>query len=391
MKVFVIPSWHPTPGKPLWCNWIVPHISALRAAGIEAFVLQLGLDDEEIPLGSDPWELPVRQLSESHIYVPVPRPTTRLQRSRFFYAWFLRGYFSRIVDLYKLAVKNWGKPDILHAHVSLPAGFIAAQLSKSVGVPAVVQEHYSGFESDARFFWRPGCFVKQMRPSIGGFYAVSAGFARRIEKTGLLKVDGVLPNPIDTQLFRPLTGREPQPQFRIVSAGQMGRIKGTDLLFSALQAVGNQINWHLTLFCDNLQEGRYARWLDSTGSRSRVSLPGRVPKQDLATSFASSDLYVVSSRSETANVSMLEAIACGIPVVATSCGGPETLINEQVGIVVEPESPRALAKAILRIAVTREVYCPKILHSFVVDRYSLKAVGGLVRSEYEKVLNSTKT
>jgi len=386
MKVFVLPTWHPTKLRPLWANWILPHIEILRENGLDAYVLQLGLDDEPIPENTDPWKQPPRFLTDNHIYVPVPRATKRHQRTRFFYGVFLRKYADRLRELFGMAAERWGKPDILHAHVSLPAGYVAALLGHENSIPVIVQEHYTGFESDARFWWRMGCFVRKMGRRIQGFYAVSPGYAKRIERTGLVKVTGVLPNPIDTELFQPLSRVKSETPFQIVTAGNMDWHKGTDLLFEALRNLSGRLDWSLRLFGDTSNIDQYAQWLDDPDFSARVTLPGKVSQDELVKAYSSSHLYVVSSRIETANVSMLQAMACGVPVVTASCGAPETLIDESVGVAVKPNDPQAFAEGILEVARNAQRYDRKALRRFVEERYSKPVVANMVADAYEKAI-----
>lgn len=386
MKVFVIPTWHPTPTKPLWCNWILPHIAMLRESGVETYVLQLGLDGETMPEATDPWRQPIRLLNDRHLYVPVPNTTKRYQRSRFFYGALLRKYAVRMREVYRMAVEQWGKPDILHAHVSLPGGYLAAGLGQEFSIPVIVQEHYSGFESDARFPWRTGCFVREMGRQIQGFYAVSKGYASRIARTGLLRVNGVLPNPVDTDLFAPTSARS-GGSFRIITTGNLGAIKGTDILFEALRMLPDDLHWFARLFGEMGDRNGFSRWLDAPGLSDRVSLPGKISQADLVRAYSQSDLFVVSSHSETANVSMLEAMACGVPVVTTCCGGPETLIDESVGLTIKPNDPRSLAEGILQVARDPGRYERTALRRFVVERYSKPAVAKQVLEVYRRALN----
>jgi len=386
MKVFVIPTWHPTPTRPLWCNWILPHIDLLRESGVDAYVLQLGLDDEPIPGGTDPWAQPIRLLNERHLYVPVPRAKKRHQRTRIFYGAFLRNYTDRLRDVYRQAVGRWGKPDIMHAHVSLPGGYAASYLGREFDIPVIVQEHSSGFESDARFPWRVGCYVREMGRRIQGFYAVSPGYAERIRRTGLVNVTGVLPNPIDTDLFTLGRRLRRSEHFRIVTAGNMGRYKGVDLLFDALYRLMPHLDWQLTLFGDASQREAFSRWLDDADFSHRLSLPGKVSQAELHRAYSESDLYVVSSRLETANVSMLQAMACGVPVVTTCCGAPETLIDDSVGIAVAPNDSVALAEGILQFARDARRFDPQAVRRFVVERYSKPVVAKKVMEAYQAAL-----
>lgn len=385
MKVFVIPTWHPTPTRPLWCNWILPHIDLLRESGVETYVLQVGLDGEPLPTGTDPWYQPIRFLDEAQLYAPVPQLTGQLQRTHFVYAAWLSRYVEKMKALYQRAVSAWGRPDLLHAHVSLPGGYAAAKLGKEFGIPVIVQEHYSGFESDARFPWRLRRLIREMGQNAQGFYAVSPGFAERIKRMGLLNVSGSLPNPIDTILFSSLDRHKTSSSFNIITTGALSALKGTDLLFEALKQLLDKIDWRLTVYGDASQRSDYARWLDEPRFAERVSLPGPVTQNELVSAYSNADLYVVSSRSETANVSMLQAMSCGVPVVTTSCGAPETLIDNTVGVAVLSEDPIALANGIMQVARAPQRYDRQHLRQFVVSRYSKQAVAQQVMTAYDKV------
>ena len=72
-------------------------------------------------------------------------------------------------------------------------------------------------------------------------------------------------------------------------------------------------------------------------------------RADVATVLHNLDVFVLSSSSEGFSIACVEAMACGIPVVATRCGGPETILDERSGILVAPRDPAALADAVHRI------------------------------------------
>lgn len=372
MKILIIPSWHPTPEKPLWCTWVLPHIAVLREAGHDVYVLQVDID-----LMKDSNKLNVGEIiqrNEKHIFAQLPVEDHKYYRTRFFYGSILHSYSEMIYLLYKKIEKEWGKPDVIHAHVSLPAGYGAAELGEREQIPVVVTEHYTGFENDAKFWWRVGVFVKKMGQKVQGFYTVSPGFSKRVEATGLINVTGTLPNPIDTDRFYPIGEKGVSAVFRVVMAGSMDKRKGADVLFEALHQLLGKLDWSLTLFGTFDQQSGFQQWFKNPEFSRRVSLPGKVSQLELAKIYSNSDLYVVSSRIETANVSMLEAMACGLPVVSTRCGAPETLLDESVSITVPSEDPKAMAEAILTMSNTLEKYKIKDLREFVVRNYSKKAL-----------------
>lgn len=385
MKILVIPSWHPTSVKPNWCTWVLPHINALKESGHDVYVLQV---DMETPFESDKEYI---FLDKKHIYGKLSVNKHKWSRTRFFYGEILKRYNKKLQELYKIVEKEWGKPDAIHAHVSLPAGYGAVELGQRENIPVVVTEHYSGFESDARFWWRVGTYVKEMGKTIQGFYTVSPGNAKRIENMGLINVSGVLPNPIDTAVFSPKDIKRTLKKFEIVTAGGLSHIKGTDILFEALKLVGEQIDWHLTLFGDTSKRNEYSRWLDDPLLSGRITLRGKVSQKELAEQYTISDLYIVSSRVETANVSMLEAMACGCTVVTTQIGAPETLIDDTVGISVPSEDPKAMAEAILTMSNTIENYSREDLREFVLSNYSKKAVVDKMVAAYNNAIHLFKS
>jgi glycosyltransferase involved in cell wall biosynthesis len=132
----------------------------------------------------------------------------------------------------------------------------------------------------------------------------------------------------------------------------------------------------------------YQRCLNDPVLSRRIRLSGKVNQVDLSRFFASSDLYVVSSRMETANVSMLQALACGIPVVSTLCGASETLLDPSISILVPVGNPEALAKGILEMAGRISDYPAEKLRGFVEENYSLKAVGSKMAAIYTGALNA---
>ena len=386
MNILIIPSWHPTPERPFWANWILPYIKALRDAGHDVFVIQVDVISDEV---SDN-EKSIKYLNDNHLYVPLKIKKTRYYRTRFFYGNVLRKYTEKLFEAYRIAEKKWGRADVIHAHVSLPAGYGAAQLGEKENIPVIVSEHYSGFESDARFWWRVGGFVKEMGKKIQGFYTVSPGFAERIEKTKLIRVTGIIPNPIVTDFFSPIKTKVVSHAFEIVTTGNLGLLKGTDILFEALSILIGKVNWKLTYFGNVQKKTEFSKWLDNPEFKKRVTFSGIVSQEELVRIYSLSDLFVVSSRSETANVSMLQAMACGLPVVTTRCGGPETLIDDTVGISVPVGDSKAMSQAILKIAANQKKFTSENNRNFVLQNYSMQVIVKNMLAAYRLGINNTK-
>jgi glycosyltransferase involved in cell wall biosynthesis len=159
----------------------------------------------------------------------------------------------------------------------------------------------------------------------------------------------VIENPIS---LHPDT-HEPEvlvPRPYILAAGRLSPQKGFDTLIKAFAiAVGRCAPLSLAIAGSGPEAEALARLASQRGLKGRVYFLGRVKALDAL--MRQAQAFVLSSRYEGFPNVLLEALACGVPVVSADClSGPrEILGDERYGILVPPENPRALAEAIVRI------------------------------------------
>ncbi len=373
MLVFIIPAWHPTKKKPNHCRWILPHIDIVKSI---ANVVVLHVDQE----AEQGCSLEVTE-TNGHFYLFSPIHKNKLTRTKFGYPRILNDYYANLEKLYSKAVVKYGKPDIIHAHVSMPAGHGATELGLKYKIPVIVTEHYSGFFSDTRFPWRLGSFYREMIRSANGFYVVSPGFKNRIEEMRGLKVSGVTPNPINTELFKPTNPRIKDGVLRLVSTGTVGHIKGTDILLAAVAKLPFDLNWQLIIVGNTSAEQSQWKGLQDP----RVTLLPSKSQEELAGIYSQSDVYIVSSRVETANVSMLEAMACGCYVISAKIGAPETLLDGNVASFFESGNDPELKNKILDFTCVKR----NEQRNYVLQNYSIETVATELESIYEDVLKKS--
>jgi glycosyltransferase involved in cell wall biosynthesis len=286
-------------------------------------------------------------------------------------------------SLYLEAVDAHGVPDILHAHVCMPAGYGASMLGVKYNVPVIVTEHYSGFFSDFKFPWRIGCYYQKMRKKLSGFYVVSPGFKKNIETKTNVEVDGVLPNPINTDLFSPQPRKDSKrTSLQLITTGNVGRIKGTDILLEAVNSLPDSLDWQLTIVGAEPQDGNDWKLL----KHPKVKLLPRQSQLELAGLYSKSDIFIVSSRIETANVSMLEAMACGCFVITSKIGAPESLLDNTVSSVFESENYHQLANRIINIPEFERTEQRK----YVENLYSEQSVFASLKDNYSSVIRNFK-
>ena len=93
---------------------------------------------------------------------------------------------------------------------------------------------------------------------------------------------------------------------------------------------------------------------------------------------------VLPSLYETFGVTLIEAMASGLPVIATRCGGPEELVNKDTGILVEPDNCNALISAINYMIDNLQDYSPELISRYARERFSYKSVG----RQFDKVYHT---
>ncbi len=135
-------------------------------------------------------------------------------------------------------------------------------------------------------------------------------------------------------------------KFNIICVGNIRRPKGYDVLISAAADIKSQpINFIIIGDKDPVIYHELTELADNLGVRSLFNFIGF--RHDVADILKHVDLFVLPSTSEGFSISTIEAMACGIPVIATKSGGPQEIIHDQIdGILVATNSPQELALAI---------------------------------------------
>ena len=102
--------------------------------------------------------------------------------------------------------------------------------------------------------------------------------------------------------------------------------------------------------------------------------------------MAESALLVLPSRAESFGAVLVEALACGTPVVATRCGGPEDIVRDGLGVLVPSGDPDALGHGILAVLKGRGSYTPEKLRRDALMRFSWDRIVNDVHSVYRAVV-----
>ncbi len=278
--------------------------------------------------------------------------------------------------------------DLIHAHFIYPDGAAAHRLSRRYGVPFVVTEHapWTGW-LDRRGVARvavpaagQAAAIMAVSTSVERSIRSYAGNAARIE---------VIPVGVDGSLFRPSRGSRVADS--ILFVGFINRNKGVDVLLHAMKLLDDQgLPGHALLvggsFYRNtrLQEESLKALAADLGLDDRVTFAGRKPPAEVARLMAEAGVVVLPSRAESFGAVLVEALACGTPVVATRCGGPEDIVDPRVGRLVPVDDPQALATQIDFVLRNHALFEGQRLRRYALERFSWDRVVNDVSAVYEE-------
>ena len=101
-----------------------------------------------------------------------------------------------------------------------------------------------------------------------------------------------------------------------------------------------------------------------------------------------SDVFVVSSRSETFSVVCIEAMSQGLPCIATRCGGPEEIVTEPDGVLINPEDQEEMEHALLYMFDNHSRYDRDDISSRCLKRFSPNVIAGQLTDIFNEVINN---
>lgn len=282
--------------------------------------------------------------------------------------------------------------DLVHAHFVYPEGEIAARLSERYGVPLVVTEHAPWTAARLRpESVRRAALMAAARAH--ALLAVSTSVRDSIVSfTGAPERIHVVPVGVDPQRFAPVAD-EQRRNDQLFYAGWLNYNKGIDVLLRAM-AILRERESPLELVLaggsyyrnQRIQERALRALADELGLHDRVTFLGQIPHAEVARRMAESAAVVLPSHAESFGAVLVEALASGTPVVATRCGGPEDIVTDEVGELVEPGDPVALADALAAVAGSRQRFPAHALRRYALSRFAWDGIAQRVRAVYDEAI-----
>ena len=376
-KVLIIPSWYPSADSPMNSVFIPEQARAL-ARRFEVAVLtprfpSLG-DTLRLRWGSalmrenhegiDTWRVRKLKIPTLRRWIPG---NLFPDHAMVFY----RKFAAAIRCGFGHYVQRCGLPDIIHAHVVLPGGWIAVELAEQFGIPIVLTEHSEPFSMHLTSP-RQEALVREVLTRVNRISAVSPTLRKTIHAFCPGVPIDVIGNLIETDFFVPAERHAVLgAPFRFFFLGFLTKRKGVQHLFQAVQM----------LLADGFNrfdvvvggDGPYRSFLTKHARDLRIEkhirFLGLLDRTNVRDQMQACDVFVLPSLGETFGVVLGEAMACGKPVLSTLCGGPQDVVTPETGILVPPANAPALAHAMAGFLKRQFLFHPQVIRASVTERF----------------------
>ncbi len=371
IKVLVIPSWYPPNGG----YFFREHAVALAREGVQVDVLA-GLHTS------------LRTLRPGDLFKSSTRHcilsdgiTEHLRKY-----WIIpfsnkpnfHGWVNMMLRFYKNYQDIYGKPDIILAHSSIWAGLVAAFIREKYEVPYVITEHRSRFiynTEEAMRMFDPWFFPYLQEAFEGAEKVITVSdalqpFIKQIapgSATNLLSI----PNMVDIDFFVPASIPLPLKPFYFFSLANLIPLKGMDTLIEAFSMLAGKQkeDFRLIIGGDGPERGKLEQLVERKSLAAKITFKGKLNRDQVASCMQSAHAFVLASQFEAFGVVFIEAMASGLPVIATRAGGPESFIRESEGLLADPQNPEALALAMERLFENFTTFDRKAIRQYATEHF----------------------
>ncbi|MFA5134746.1 MAG: glycosyltransferase [Patescibacteria group bacterium] len=371
LKVLCIAGWYPNRKNPYEGIFIREHVYAI-AKQHDVVVLYRDFNSSDSPL-SDSVENGIRTI---RFFAPAWMPKKL--------SYFLFTFKIASIVQNKLISQGW-HPDLIHAHEYI-AMLPALRLQKKLRIPAVSTEHSSTFPRHELSFFEQLIARYGLRRA-AMILPVSSVVEQGLRDYGIKTGCTIIPNVVDTAIFNP--SRQPQKNIKkkILVVASLIPVKGIDYLINAVaQLVKKRQDFVLEIVGDGTCAKAYKQLTEQLKLNNFIRFHGRQNKTIVSGFMKGCDFFVQPSLFETFGVTLIEAMACGKPIVASNAGGISCLITEDIGLLVTPKNSIALQHAINTMLDSFHHYSALDIARHARENFSYEVVGKKISELYKKVL-----
>lgn len=292
-----------------------------------------------------------------------------------------------IYKCFNKIIKEFGMPDIIHAHVTYYGGYLAYLLSTKYNIPFIVTEHFSFLQKIVNT--NPQ-ICKSVFDNASKYLAVGENLKNEVITYGNRDCL-MLPNYINMDKFKSqkfINSIKHNNKFNLLNISLLTEIKNISLILNALSLLIHENNIkdiHFHIVGDGPNKQFIKNTIKNLDITDYCTLHGAVQNDELIKYINSCDALVISSKKETFCMAGIEAMSCGLPVISTKCGGPESYINENTGILVENNDVESMKNGLIELINNYSKFDTIKIKTFIKDNFSEDVIIKKLISIYQEI------
>lgn len=389
-RILWLCSWYPNKTEPYNGDFVKRHAEAVSIY-CDVHIIHVARDKNAVSSATNSKESSLQPgLTEQIVYYNVSSTGGKLIEQ-------IRSH-KKMIRLYQQAIHRYidenGKPDLVHVHTGMKAGLAALWMKKKFGIPYIITEHWSGFldNADEKLNDTPLSFQKGWKKVIGGaraISAVSATLAKGLVKCFKIKSPLVIPNVVNTTIFsydEPNLNKNSPPTFIHISG--MQPLKNPQLILEAFQKLSTEFP-EAKLYMIGAKPEKLVQKVSQIGKQ--ISFYEEMPQAGLADFIRQSTALILFSSYETFGCVIIEANACGVPVIVSDIPVfHETVKQATNGIFVEPGNIDALALAMKQAIKSNSHWDRNAVSANAAALYSYSVIGKQFLNWYEEIIQHSR-
>lgn len=378
MKIFLIARGYPTKQDPTWGCFEKDQAEALAKLGHQVTILSV---DTRLRFYWREWG--VRHQVHGKI------ATVNIFLFPIALVFFLPERIKEIIRawqmdlIYQQAEQHYGKPDVIYSHY-LHNTLKAIPLKKKYNIPLVAIEHWSQL-AHTHIPKTTIQLAKRVYSSVDQLLSVSSALQDNIRRQ--IGYDSlVVPNMVSQEFY--YTTSTPKNNLTLVTVGRLVSEKHFDQLIKAVAHISEPLQ--LKIIGDGKEKENLYKLINELQLQEKVFLCGYKTKEEIVVLLQQSDIFVLPSQSETFGVVYIEALACGLPIIATDCGGPRDIVTPMNGLLVPINNQQRLEKAITHMIHNLHLYDKKLIAQDCQNRFSSENVAKHILKILENTIQKQK-
>jgi glycosyltransferase involved in cell wall biosynthesis len=293
--------------------------------------------------------------------------------------------FKKIVIKY---FERSGLPDVVHAHNIIFAGIEAEWIKENYNVPFLITEHSSSFKRGLISPNFDQLIISSLNKS-DCLTCVSISFADVLKKRFNYNFD-VIYNLVDEIfLSNSLLVKKKLP-FIFINAASLDKNKNHKFLIEVFASNFKDLPVILKIAGDGPLKYELINLSKRLFIENQIIFLGKLSRISLCKEMLNANCFVLSSIYETFGVVLIEAMASGLPLIATKSGGPEDIINQNNGILIDQNSSDQLSNAMNYMYLNAHTYDPESLRKEAKDRFGHKSFVDKVTKIYQEIILRNK-